>query len=50
MNKEDFFSWFNGMMNFPQDIKRQITEAYIEGRIDKETYIKRMSEVDRTAD
>ena len=50
MNKEDFFNWFNGIMETPQDIKRQITEAYIEGRIDKDTYIKRMSAVDRTTD
>lgn len=47
MNKEDFFEWFNGMITEPEELKRQIIEAYMDGRIDKETYLKRMYEADR---
>ena len=48
MNKEDFFEWFQGVIQTPEEQKKQIIEAYIEGRINKDTYLKRMDAVEKS--
>lgn len=50
MNRENFLDWFTQVTETPEEKKRKATEAYLDGRIDGDTYLMRMREIDRKAD